>query len=146
MQQKRLPIGYYLKLADNCLTKGIDEIQSQHCLNRIEWQILNSINEKSEILKNEILELMEPLADNQSVETILKKFIDKGQAEIKNNALILTSQGKDLYYSCFDTQQEFRKKSSYRYFRNRLSNHNFNTTKNNSQHIIEHRQTNHNET
>ncbi len=111
MQQKQLPIGYYLKLADTCLTKGIDEIQSQHGLNRIEWQVLNSIYEKPEILKTEILEIMKPLADNQIVETIITKFIDKRQAEVKNNTLALTTEGKDLHKSCFNTQQKFRKKA-----------------------------------
>lgn len=111
MQQKRLPIGYYLKLADNCLTKGIDEIQSQHRLNRIEWQVLNSIYEKPAVLKSEILELMKPLADNQLVETIFTKFIDKSQVEVKNNMPTLTTEGKELHKSCFDTQQEFRKKA-----------------------------------
>jgi DNA-binding MarR family transcriptional regulator len=111
MQQKRLPIGYYLKLADNCLTKGIDEIQSQHGLNRIEWQVINSIYQKQEVLKSEILELMKPLADNQLVESIFKKFIYKNQVEIKNNLVTLTTEGKELHKSCFDTQQEFRKKA-----------------------------------
>ena len=111
MQQKRLPIGYYLKLADNCLTIGIDEIQSQHGLNRIEWQVLNSIYEKPEILKSEVIELMKPLADNHLVETIFTKFIDKSQVEIKNNMFTLTTEGKELHKSCFDTQQEFRKKA-----------------------------------
>jgi DNA-binding MarR family transcriptional regulator len=111
MQQKKLPIGYYLKLADNYLTKGIDEIQSEFGLNRIEWQVLNSIFEKPEILKGEILELMKPLADNQSVENIFTKFIDKNQVEMKNNMLTLATEGKDLHKSCFDRQQEFRKKA-----------------------------------
>lgn len=111
MQEKRLPIGYYLKLADNCLTKGIDEIQSQHGLNRIEWQVLNSIYEKPEISKSEILELMKPLANNHLVESIFTKFIDKSQVEIQNNMLTLTTEGKELHKSCFDTQQEFRKKA-----------------------------------
>ena len=111
MQQKHLPIGYYLKLADNCLTKGIDEIQSQYGLNRLEWQVLNSIYQKPGVSKNEILELMKPLADNDLVEAIISKFIDKNQLEIKNNTLTLTIEGKNLYKSCFDTQQAFRKKA-----------------------------------
>lgn len=111
MQQKRLPIGYYLKLADNCLTKGIDEIQSKHGLNRIEWQVLNSIYEKPQASKSEVLELMKPLADSQLVETVFTKFIDKKQVESKNDMLTLTIAGKELHKSCFDTQQEFRKKS-----------------------------------
>lgn len=111
MQQKQLPIGYYLKLADNCLTKGIDAIQSKHGLNRLEWQVLNSIYEKTEISKNEVLELMSPLADNQTVETIFTKFIDKNQVQSENNMLTLTTQGKELHKSCFDTQYEFRNKA-----------------------------------
>lgn len=110
MLQKPLPIGYYLKLADNCLTKGIDEIQSQHGMNRIEWQVLNSIFKKPEISKSEMLELMKPIADNQLIETIFTKFINKSKVEIKNNILTLTTEGKTLHQSCFDTQQEFRKK------------------------------------
>ncbi len=97
MQQKRLPIGYYLKLADNRLTKGIDEIQSQHGLNRIEWQILNSIYEKPSILKQEIIEIMKPLADSQFVETVLSKFNSKNIIETNNNILILTTVGQELH-------------------------------------------------
>ncbi|MCC6251526.1 MAG: winged helix-turn-helix transcriptional regulator [Bacteroidia bacterium] len=111
MQQKQLPIGYYLKLVDNCLTRGIDEIQSKHGLNRLEWQVLNSIYEKPGILKTEILELMKPLADFQVVESIFNKFIEKNQIEIKSNMLALTTLGKELHKSCFDSQQEFRKKA-----------------------------------
>lgn len=111
MQQKILPIGYYLKLADDCLTKGMDEIQSQQGLNRIELQVLNSIYEKPEVLKDEILELMKTLADNQLVENIFTKFIDKNQVEIKNNMLTLTTEGENLHKSCFERQQEFRKKA-----------------------------------
>ena len=111
MQQKQLPIGYYLKLADNFLTKGIDDIQSQHGLNRVEWQVLNSIYERPESPKTEIIELMKPLANNQLVENIFAKLIDKNQVEVKNNTLILTAEGKKIHKSCFETQQEFRKKA-----------------------------------
>lgn len=111
MQNKRRPIGYYLKLADNCLTKGIDEIQSKHGLNRIEWQVLNSIYEKQEVLQNEVLKLMKPLANNQLVGTVISKFLDNKKVEVKNDMLTLTTDGIELHKSCFDTQQEFRKKA-----------------------------------
>lgn len=111
MQQKTLPIGYYLKLADNCLTKGIDEIQSQHGLNRTEWQILNSIYEKPSINKQEIIEIMKPLADSQFAETILSKFRGKNLIEADDEILTLTTVGKELNKVCFNAQQEFRKKA-----------------------------------
>lgn len=111
MQQKRLPIGYYIKLADNYLTKGIDEIQSQHGLNRIQWQIINSVFEKPSILKEEVFEIMKPLADIQFVETVLSKFSSKNLIETNNDVLTLTTAGQELHKNCFDTQQEFRKKA-----------------------------------
>jgi DNA-binding MarR family transcriptional regulator len=112
MKQKQLPIGYYLKLADNCLTTGIDEIQSKHGLNRMEWQVLNAIHEKPEILISEIIELMKPIADDHLIGTIVTKFIVKKQVEVNNsNMLTLTVGGKELYESCFSTQLEFRKKA-----------------------------------
>lgn len=111
MQQKQLPIGYYLKLADSCLTKRIDEIQSEYGLNRVEWQILNSIKEKSGISKSEILEFVNPLADKQLLEDILTKFINQKWIEIENNILTLTTKGTELHTSCFNTQKEFRKKA-----------------------------------
>ncbi len=39
------------------------------------------------------------------------KFVDRGKVEIKNNMLALTTEGKELHKSCFDTQQEFRNKT-----------------------------------
>ena len=88
MQSKRLPIGYYLKLADSVLTKGIDDIQAQHGLDRISWQVLNSIYENSNILEGELLKLMQPFADKHVVESILVKFIDEGKIGLKDNRLV----------------------------------------------------------
>lgn len=111
MTTKQLPIGYYLKLADNSLTKGIDEIQAQYDLNRVEWQVLNAIYGKSEILKSEIIELMQPMASTPLVETIFSKFADQKLVEFKGSMLTLTAEGRKLHQSCFDTQQAFRKKA-----------------------------------
>lgn len=111
MQQKQLPIGYYLKSADSCLTKGIDEIQSQYGLNRVEWQILNSISENPGISKTELFELMNPIAGHQPAEAVLRKFISQNRLVVENDLLTLTAEGKALHRSCFDTQKEFRKKA-----------------------------------
>ncbi len=111
MQQKQLPIGYYLKLAENCLTKGIDEIQAKHGLNRLEWQVLNFISENPGIVTSELLELMKPIMDSRVVETIIQKFIDSSRIDMKDNRMSLSVLGMELHKSCFDSQQEFRKRS-----------------------------------
>ncbi|MCC7534418.1 MAG: hypothetical protein IT246_10795 [Bacteroidia bacterium] len=110
-QQQQLPIGYYLKLADKCLTNGIDEIQFKHGINRIEWQVLNSINERPEVSTNAIFEQMEPIADKPMIESILKKYLDNNQVVINNNILSLTFTGKELHKLCMNAQIEFRKKA-----------------------------------
>ncbi|MDQ0638894.1 hypothetical protein QF042_002459 [Pedobacter sp. W3I1] len=111
MNQKQLPIGYYLKLADSCLTKGIDGIQSKHGLNRMEWQVLNSIYEKPEILISEIIELMDPIADDQLVGAILTKFINRKQLEVNNtDMLTLTVDGRNYTNLAFRLNWRLEKK------------------------------------
>ncbi len=111
MQKKQLPIGYYLKLADTCLTRGIDEIQSQYGLTRIEWQVINTIMEQQAILESELIELFKPIADFEAIRLILKTFVDKKYVEQYKNILKLTISGQDLYQSCLVAQQDFRKKA-----------------------------------
>lgn len=55
MQTKNLPIGYWIKQADQMLTKGIDEIQLLFNITRTDWQIINSINENNVIKKSELI-------------------------------------------------------------------------------------------
>lgn len=131
LQQKQLPIGYYLKLVDSCLTKGIDQIHAKYGLNRIEWQVLNSINEKSEISKSDLFELMKPVTNSQSLEDILIKHRDKNNIMIKGDLISLTNEGRLLYRSCFNIQQEFRKKAL-----NGISDDDYETTISTLQKII----------
>lgn len=111
MQNKKLPIGYFLKLAHDSLTKAIDGIQSHYGFNRTEWQILNSIQETISIQKQELINLLKPFADNQKIETILNELTNKNLIQMNNSQLKLTMEGKELYQKCFEMQKEFRKKS-----------------------------------
>ncbi len=111
MEQKRLPIGYYLKLADRALTNGIDTIQSRYGMDRTGWQVLNSIFENPDILEDRLLELMQPFADKSFIESILSKFINEGQIDFKNNRLVLTVEGNKLHGACLESQREFRNKA-----------------------------------
>ncbi len=45
MKSKDLPIGYWMKQADNLLTLGIDKIQAAFGFSRTDWQILNALKE-----------------------------------------------------------------------------------------------------
>lgn len=63
MQSNKMPIGYWIKQADELLTRGIDDIYSSSGITRTGWQILNSINEKEFIMKVDLTNLMKPFAD-----------------------------------------------------------------------------------
>ena len=111
MQTKTAPIGYWIKKADNALTKGIDEIQSVFGLTRTGWQVLNSIKEKGSLNKTELVSRMQPFADENSLNYILTDFTIRELLEDGSGQLSLTEKGILLHQSCFEKQTEFRKKA-----------------------------------
>ena len=108
MQTKKLPIGYWIKQADQLLTKGIDDIQSSFGTTRTEWQILNSISEKGFIEKSHLTDLMSPFANTKSVENILAKFKIGHLINEKENKINLTEKGTELHSACLEKQKIFR--------------------------------------
>jgi hypothetical protein len=46
MNDKKLPIGYYVKLVDQLFTERINAVQAEFDLTRVTWQILNFISEQ----------------------------------------------------------------------------------------------------
>lgn len=112
MQTKNPPIGFWIKQADELLTKGINEIQASLKMTRTEWQILNSIHEKILIAKSELTNLMKPFADNNMIEDTLSRFHTESIIKNQNdNVLILTEKGEELHKFCFGQQQLFREKA-----------------------------------
>lgn len=93
MQTKNLPIGYWIKQADEQLTKGINDIQSSFGITRTDWQILNSINEKVFIEKDDLINHMRPFADANSVENVLTKFKAEHLINEVEQKLTLTDKG-----------------------------------------------------
>jgi len=104
---KKMPIGYYLKKADNLLTENINRIHSAFGITRIHWQILHSIYNVSEIEKHTLFQTLKPFADTHSLE--------KSIAALKERDLIsgsdqfsLTESGVNLYNECLQKQIAFR--------------------------------------
>jgi len=131
MQTQKKPIEYYLKLADNCLTRGIDKIHTQHHINRTEWQVINSISEKQTTAKIELIELMKPFADKQAIENIIGKLAGRKLIENQNNILALSIDRQQFHKTCFDLQKEFRKKAM-----TNISDNDYQTTISTLQQII----------
>jgi|SRR5450432_3653726 len=108
MEAKKLPIGYFIKQADDLLTKGINEIQSESGLTRTDWQILNSIAEKEQSNEAELTMLLKPFAKENSVNAILTKFKTDLLLNEKDNKLSLTKKGIELHKTCLEKQKLFR--------------------------------------
>lgn len=108
MQTKQLPIGYWLKQADELLTKRIDDIQSSFGITRKDWQILNAIDENGLIQKSSLAHLMSPFAASKAVNDILVKLRAEHLIEEQDEKLALTAKGKELHLTCLDQQKKFR--------------------------------------
>ncbi len=111
MKQKNLPIGYWIKRADETLTKGINEIHAQFGLTRTDWQILNCLKENNEISKTELLNIMQPFADELLVQKILNNLMNEKILDGQNSKLKLTQKGLEIHHQCFERQNIFRNRS-----------------------------------
>jgi len=111
MQPKELPIGYWIKKADELLTKGIDNIQLKFGIDRTSWQILNLIKENDTIRKAELAKLMQPFADENILANILFSLEQENLLNKQSQTLALTAKGVTLHKACFEEQKIFRQKS-----------------------------------
>ncbi len=111
MQPKNLPIGYWIKQADEMLTKGIDEIQILFNTTRTDWQILDSFNQTNIVEKPDLIDLMKPFANPEKVEAVLTRLQNENLVKSEHGiSFTLTKKGQELHKACFEQQQSFRQK------------------------------------
>lgn len=108
MDKKKLPIGYYLKKADNLLTESINKIHSDFGLTRTEWQILNSINDGVD--KNIILSQLSEFASIGQLNELISELTTR-KLVIQTPLLKLTDKGEEIFKKCLQKQTVFRQKS-----------------------------------
>jgi DNA-binding MarR family transcriptional regulator len=112
MQSKDLPIGYWLKKTDALLTEKIDAIHAEVGLDRTRWQILNCLSEKKKVLLQEIISLLKPFANAQTISGEIDWFKDQDLVgEDKIGLLSLSEKGQELHWSAFVKQKTFRAQS-----------------------------------
>ncbi len=110
MDKPRLPIGFYLKKADNLLTAGINEIHAEFGLTRTDWQILNTINGRNGLDRQAMSDILSEFANREAINNTIAGLI-KNDLLQENNSLALTDKGKDIYQACLQKQISFRQKS-----------------------------------
>jgi len=107
--KNKLPIGYYLKKADNLLTEGINKIHAESGITRTQWQVLNSIIQKDEADRHHVIELLNEFADKDTINDSIDILINRGLVN-ENSFLYLTDRGKELFEKCFQKQKIFRQR------------------------------------
>ncbi|HLT93878.1 MAG TPA: hypothetical protein VKZ56_04920 [Membranihabitans sp.] len=109
--KNKLPIGYYLKKVDNLLTSGIEKIHSANEINRLDWQIIHSLSIRKDMDRKNLSALLQEFADEETVNETLRVLMQRGYISQQNGNLRLTREGLRLHETCWQQQQDFRKKA-----------------------------------
>jgi len=111
------PIGYWLKQADVLLTEQIDKAQAANGISRLEWQVLNMLNELGSASKERIFETMLAFVDAPGVDEIVTRLVGRGwaeQSETPKHGTVefhLTEEGRRRHGILLATQKEVRQRA-----------------------------------
>jgi DNA-binding MarR family transcriptional regulator len=112
--KSKLPIGYWLKQADNLLTEQINKAQAAHRVSRFEWQVLNVLEEIGNASRERIFETMRAFVDARNLEEIITGLIARGwieRSKASQAELQLSEEGRRQHEVIFATQKEIRQRA-----------------------------------
>ena len=111
----QLPIGYWLKHADEVITKHVNQVLSDHGFTRFRWQVLNSVYETGTIARRDVFNTMKTFIDARQLDEILDGFVQEGwllkHGEGDGTILLLTDAGKAEREAIFKMQSEVRRRA-----------------------------------
>jgi DNA-binding MarR family transcriptional regulator len=112
-----LPIGYWLKRADNLLTEQINKGQAANGVSRFEWQVLNRLHETGSASETQLFEIMRTFVDAPNLDEIISRLTERGWVEqsedSKHDALAyqLTADGQRQHGVIVGTQKDVRQRA-----------------------------------
>jgi len=113
----QLPIGYWLKQADNLLTEQINKIQAANGTSRFEWQVLNLLKELGSANKEQLFENLRTFVDASNFNEIISHLVGCGwleQSEASQSGVgefHLSEEGRRQYEVIFAKQKEVRERA-----------------------------------
>lgn len=113
-QSPHLPIGYWLKKADELLTTRINEAQQANGLSRTEWQVLNVLHETPAVSRERIIEVLHPFGDAQRLGAVVDGLVQRGLVAANTSdagQLQLTAQGRDVHQAALEVQRQIRQQA-----------------------------------
>jgi hypothetical protein len=97
-KQLHLPIGYWIRRADQLLTASIDKAQKANGLSRTDWQILNALYELgSAVTIDELATPMRPFLDAPSLHEAVTSLDERGLVTEDRSVMdkyVLTASGR----------------------------------------------------
>ena len=111
--RKNLPIGYWLKRADELLTKRIDDAQRAAGLTRLGWQVLNVVREEHPARRDDLTTTLRPFADAAAVDAAVAELTARDLiAGAPSTGLTLTPAGAELYEQALAAQILIRQEAT----------------------------------
>ena len=112
---KQPPLGYWLKHADEVITKHVNHVLSDHGFTRFHWQVLNSIYEAGTIARKDVFTIMKTFIEARQFDEILYGFVKQGwlieRSDADMTVLMLTDAGKTKRDTIFNLQREVRSRA-----------------------------------
>ncbi len=108
-EKDQLPIGYWLKRADELLTSSIDEAQRSNNLTRLEWQAINVIQKTGAASRQDVVQTLRAFANASAVDDVLYALVERAVVTVSDSKeYTLTNAGRDLYGRALSAQKEIR--------------------------------------
>ncbi len=99
------PIGYWLKRADELLTKRIDDAQRATGLTRLGWQALNVVRDEHPARRDDLVNTLRPFADAAAVDAAVGELTARNLiAGSPSAGFALTPAGTELYEQALAAQ------------------------------------------
>jgi DNA-binding MarR family transcriptional regulator len=112
---KQPPIGYWLKHADEVITKHVNQVLSDHGFTRFQWQFLNIVYEAGTVPRKDVFNTMKTFIQARQFDEILDRFVKEGwlveRSDGDTTALMLTNAGTTERETIFKLQSEVRRRA-----------------------------------
>ena len=111
VKKPHLPIGYWLKQADQTLTKAINDAQQANGLSRTDWQVLNMLFELATASQAQLIETLKPFADSDVLNATLANLGARGLLTGDTNSYQLSHQGQQIHKTALEHQKGIRQQA-----------------------------------
>jgi DNA-binding MarR family transcriptional regulator len=109
------PIGYWLKHADEVITKHVNQVLQDNGFTRFRWQVLNILSETGTTTRSKVFTTMKTFIDADQLDEILNGFVQEGwlvkRGDGEVTELVLTNAGKTEREAIFKLQSEVRRRA-----------------------------------